>query len=109
MGKLYNFWPVPVGIEHFKDCTTLNKKLRDDIDIIKNEKTQQNRSGVGVWQSRLFRDGYSSFDQLREMIKPVVYKFMVESGYHKRAMDYYSIDSFWVNYNESPTGYQLRH
>ena len=109
MGKLYKFWPVPVGVEHFKDHTTLNKKLRDDIDIIKNEKTQQNRSGVGIWQSCLFRDGYSSFDQLREMIKPVVYRFMTESGYHKHAMDYYNIDNFWVNYTSGPTGYHVPH
>ena len=34
MGKLYNCWPVPVGIEHFKDATDLNKQLREDIKTI---------------------------------------------------------------------------
>ena len=109
MGKLYNFWPVPVGIEHFKDATDLNKQLREDIKTIWHKESPETRSGINVWQSGSFRDNYSSFDQLREMIKPIVYKFMVESGYHKRAMDYYSIDSFWVNYNESPTGYHVPH
>ena len=96
MGKLYNFWPVPVGIEHFNNCDDLNEQLKKDIKTIAKTEESEIRSGVDVWQSGSFRDGYPSFDKLREIIKPVVYKFMVQSGYHIHAMDYYSINNFWT-------------
>ena len=111
MEHLYEFWPVPVGVKQFSDSevTLLNQELRQDIITITQTEEPETRSGIGVWQSGLFKNSYTSFDKLAELIQPVAFKFMVQSGYHQDAMKHYSISSFWINCNDDSQGYHIPH